>query len=313
MASVAPILVAALAALAILFLYYGSMTAARDGRQAARLKRRVEHSGGLPAEGRPDLLQSVSGSFWRFLLGVGQKVGPQDAETLSATRTRLVQAGLRKHNAHVIFWGVKSFLALTFLLPVLFSKLLADAFHGNNLLLAFVGLCAAAVGFYLPEIWLSMRLSARKQGILEELPDALDLLVVCVESGMGLDQSINRVVQETAHSSRFLNEELKLLTLEMRAGKMRSEAMKSMAWRIGVEDVSNLVTLVIQSDIFGTSVAQTLRVYSDTMRTKRNQRAEEKAAQLPIKLLFPLIFCIFPALFVIILGPAIINIFFSGK
>lgn len=142
---------------------------------------------------------------------------------------------------------------------------------------------------------------------MEGFPDALDLLVVCVESGMGLDAAIDRVGEEMKLSNAPLSEELRLYNMEMRVGKSRVDALKSLAGRTDLEDMKSLVTLLIQTDKFGTSMAQALRIHSDTMRGQRHQRAEEKAAKLPVKLLIPLVFCIFPALFVVILGPAIIQ------
>ena len=141
------------------------------------------------------------------------------------------------------------------------------------------------------------------------LPDALDLLVVCVEAGMGLDQAINRVAEEIKLTNDVLSDEFKLFNLEMRAGKPRQEAMKDLALRIDLEDMNNLVNLLIQTDRFGTSIAQALTVYSDTFRTKRFMHAEEVAAKLPVKLVLPLILFIFPSLFVAIAGPAAIRVF----
>ncbi len=154
-----------------------------------------------------------------------------------------------------------------------------------------------------------MRTSRRKNKILEGLPDALDLMVVCVETGMGLDATINRVAEEIGLGHKILSDELKLMNLEIRAGKSREDALRDLATRTGLEDMNSLVTLLIQTDRFGTSVAQALRVYSDSVRTKRYQRAEEIAAKLPIKLMLPLILLIFPSLFVVILGPAAVRVY----
>ena len=145
--------------------------------------------------------------------------------------------------------------------------------------------------------------------LLKALPDALDLLVICVEAGMGLDEGINRVANEIKLTSADLSEEFRFLNLELRAGKNRESALKNLALRTDIEEMRNLVTLLIQADKFGTSVATTLRVYSDTFRTQRMQKAEELAAKIPVKLVFPLILFIFPSLFVAILGPAVIRIF----
>ena len=170
-------------------------------------------------------------------------------------------------------------------------------------------LVLVVLGFYLPNLWLKWRIAKRKEKILEGFPDALDLMVVCLEVGTGLDAAISRVGEEMKLNSKVLSEEFKLLSLELRAGKHRRDALKNLALRTDLEDVSELVTLLIQTDKFGTSVAQALRVHSDSMRIKRYQRAEEVATKLPVKLLFPLILFIFPSLFVILLGPAVIQIF----
>jgi tight adherence protein C len=173
----------------------------------------------------------------------------------------------------------------------------------------FLSVLLALIGFYLPDLWLRMRIARRKEEILKGFPDALDLLVVCVEAGVGLDAAINRVGEEMKLSDKVLSEEFRLLSLELRAGKLRRDALRNLALRTDLEDVSSFVTLLIQTDKFGTSVAKALRVHSDSMRTKRQQRAEEIAAKLPVKLVFPLILFIFPSLFVAILGPAAIRIF----
>ena len=145
--------------------------------------------------------------------------------------------------------------------------------------------------------------------IVNGFPDALDLMVVCVEAGMGLDSAITRVAREIGLSNKVLSDELNIYNLEMRGGKLRRDALKNLALRTDVPEVNNLATLLIQTDKFGTSIGQALKVYSDTMRVQRFQRAEERAAKIPVKLIFPLILFIFPSLFVVILGPAVINIY----
>ncbi|MEN8211972.1 MAG: type II secretion system F family protein, partial [Thermodesulfobacteriota bacterium] len=165
------------------------------------------------------------------------------------------------------------------------------------------------LAFYLPEIWLKQISDKRKERILKGLPDALDLLVICVEAGMGLDSALKRVGDELQLSFPDLSSELHYLNLEMRAGKQRREALTNFAVRTNLKETQSLVTLLIQTDKFGTSVAVALKVFSDSFRTQRFQRAEEKAAKLPVTILIPLIAFIFPALFVVILGPAAINIY----
>jgi tight adherence protein C len=166
----------------------------------------------------------------------------------------------------------------------------------------------AAIGYMLPTFWLGRRIEKRKTAIRNGLPDAIDLLIVCIESGSALDQALNRVAEELALPYPALAHELELLCAETRAGKPRLEAFKNFAQRTKVDDVQSLVAMLVQTDRFGTSIGQALRTHADTSRTKRRQRAEEKAAKLGIKLLFPLIFCLFPAFYVVVLGPALIQL-----
>jgi tight adherence protein C len=179
--------------------------------------------------------------------------------------------------------------------PVLFRPNLAFA------------LSAAGVGYVFPGFLLARIAKRRQHRIRLSLPDALDLLVVSVEAGLGLDQAIQRVADELAFAHPELAEELRLINLELRAGKARSDALHNLAERTGVDDVASLVAMLVQTDRFGTSVAQSLRVHSDTLRTKRRQRAEEAAAKTGVKMVFPLVFCIFPAIWVVTIGPAVIK------
>lgn len=219
-----------------------------------------------------------------------------------------MKAGL--HSPHIVsvFWGIKLFLA--FSLPVAFFVVhiaLLGLFDPRWVLAGSFAL--AFVGFYVPDVWLRIKVARRKEKLARGLPDALDMLVVCVEAGLGLDSAVNRVAEEMKLTNTVLSHELKLLGLEMRAGKSREDALRNLGVRTDLEDVRNLVTLLIQTDKFGTSIAQALRVYSDSFRTKRYQRAEEMAAKLPVKLVIPLILFIFPSLFVAIMGPAAIRIY----
>ncbi|AQV01028.2 hypothetical protein B2D07_09780 [Desulfococcus multivorans] len=167
----------------------------------------------------------------------------------------------------------------------------------------------AYVGLYLPEIWIDLKITKRKDLIAKGLPDALDLMVVCVEAGMDLNAAMNKVAEEIHLTCPPLSEELRMMSLEMRAGKSRQKALRNLGMRVGLSAMDNLVTMLIQTDKFGTSSAQALRVYSDTFRTKRFAVAEEKAAKLGVKILFPLIFFIMPATFVILVGPGLIRIY----
>jgi tight adherence protein C len=170
-------------------------------------------------------------------------------------------------------------------------------------------LVAAAIGYYLPNIVLRRMIFVRQREIFETFPDALDLMTVCVESGLGIDAALSRVTDEMRHRSEVLSDELHLVTLELRAGGSKEKALRNLAMRTGVEDVDTLVAMLIQAERFGTSIADSLRVHADTLRTKRRFRAEEAAAKIALKLLFPLIFCIFPAMLLVLLGPAFIQIY----
>jgi tight adherence protein C len=163
------------------------------------------------------------------------------------------------------------------------------------------------MGYILPGMVLARLAKKRAKRVQLALADALDLLVVSVEAGLGLDQALQRVGQELAFAYPDLSDELRLVNLELRAGKARPDALRNLADRTGVEDLGSLVTMLIQTDKFGTSVAQALRVYSETLRTKRRQRAEEAAAKTGVKMVFPLVICIFPAIWVVTIGPAAIK------
>jgi tight adherence protein C len=168
---------------------------------------------------------------------------------------------------------------------------------------------AGVLGYVLPAFYIAARIKSRQKQMQKALPDALDLLVVCVEAGLGLNQALVRVSEEIERVSTVLSEQIGLVNLEIRAGTPRDEALRNLADRTGLEDIRSLVAMLIQTDRFGTSIAQALRVQSETLRTKRRQRAEEAAAKTTIKLVFPLVLFIFPAMFVVILGPALIQIF----
>jgi tight adherence protein C len=239
---------------------------------------------------------------------ITKHVSPVKIEDYSATRLKFLRAGIRYENANASFWGNKILLMLS--LPLIFLALRIWVFQLMTYQMTLLcGVLIALLGFYLPDIWLRQKTDKRKIELLHALPDALDLLVICVEAGMGLDSAIYRVAQETKLTSPELSGELQLLNLEIRAGKQRKDALKNLAMRTNLEEISSLVTLLIQTEQFGTSTADALRIYSDSFRTQRYQKAEEKAAKLPVKLIFPLLVFIFPALFVVLLGPAAISIY----
>jgi tight adherence protein C len=217
----------------------------------------------------------------------------------SRLQQRLVTAGYRGTEALVVFAGIRVALALLGFVLVATPILMRP-----NFMLAPI---TCAFGYILPTMVLARVARARQHRIRLSLPDALDLLVVSVEAGLGLDQALQRVGQELEYAHPELCEELRLINLELRAGKARSDALHNLAERTGVDDVASLAAMLVQTDKFGTSVAQSLRVHSETLRTKRRQRAEEAAAKTGVKMVFPLVICIFPAVWVVTIGPAAIK------
>jgi tight adherence protein C len=224
---------------------------------------------------------------------------PRSPSEMGKLQRRLVAAGYRRNEAVAIFLGIRVGVAL-----LMFALLATPLLFRPNLLLA---LGACGVGYMLPGMLLARQAKRRQHRIQLGLPDGLDLLVVSVEAGLGLDQAIQRVGEELAFAHQDLSDELSLVNLELRAGKARSEALRNLGERTGVDDMISLVTMLIQTDKFGTSVAQSLRVHSETLRTKRRQRAEEAAAKTGVKMVFPLVFCIFPAIWIVTIGPAVIK------
>jgi tight adherence protein C len=249
-------------------------------------------------QARTDRLKGVLQAF-------GEAVQERSSNS-SALRQRLIRAGYPNAAAVPMFMGAR--LALP-----------AGLFIGAGTLLPTLGYSAAVtlimavyfavMGYVMPGLVVGRRIKKRQKEMQRALPDALDMLVVSVEAGLGLNAALVRVSEEMDRMSPVLSEQLGLVNLEIRAGTSREDALRNLADRTGLQDISSLVGMLIQTDRFGTSVAQALRVHAETMRTKRRQRAEEAAAKTTIKLVFPLVFCIFPAMFVVILGPALIEIY----
>lgn len=204
-------------------------------------------------------------------------------------------------------WPATIFALAQFGLPLLlFAGVVLVFGTGTALIFAVI---AGLIGYFIPNLWLDRVIKQRRREIQNGLPDAIDLLIVCIESGSGIDQALNRVAEELALPYPALAREIEMISAETRAGKPRLEAFKNFAARTKVDDVRSLVAMLIQTDRFGTSIGLALRTHAETSRVKRRQRAEEKAAKLAIKLLFPLVFCLFPAFYVIVLGPSMLNIF----
>jgi tight adherence protein C len=242
------------------------------------------------------------------LAPAGKLVMPSEGWENSPLRSTFVHAGIRSERAVLAFFAAKVLLALG--LPGLYmfvSGLSGGALQFGNALLVII--LIATVGYYAPNLYLRHLERVRQREVFEKLPDAIDLMTVMVEAGLGLDAAIARVAQEISVQSPVLEDELKLVGLELRAGASREQALRNFAARTGVEEVSLLVSLLVQTDRFGTSMADSLRVHSEALRTKRRLRAEEAAAKISLKLIFPLLFCIFPSIMIVLLGPAVISIY----
>ena len=264
---------------------------------------------GFPADDQVDDTEKKGASPLIRLFGkIGKRASASRVEDYSTSRLKFLRAGIRHENALAVHWGVKIFLTVLFPAAFLLARTMALTTLSYQASMAVTVLCAL-LGFYLPDIWLNRKGEERRQKILQSLPDAMDLLVICVEAGMGLDSAINKVAQELGMGGPELSEELQVMDLELRAGKQRTDALKNLALRTNLDEIRSLTTLLVQTDKFGTSLADALRVYSDSYRTQRYQRAEEMAAKLPVKMVIPLVLCIFPSLFLVILGPAAINIY----
>jgi tight adherence protein C len=298
------VLVALCVGAAVLFVM--ELAPSRSSAVARRLQE-VQAGGTLAP---PDVIrrrrrQEQAERLTAIIQALGEKVEVGHRDT-SALRLRLIQAGYPQASAVPIYLGARIGLplvmggSLVLLLPALGQSWVASVL---------MGVWGALFGYIAPTFIIRSRIARRQKQMQKALPDALDLLVVCVEAGLGLNQAMVRVAEEIERVSPVLSEQIGLVNLEIRAGTPRDEAFRNLGHRTGVQDIKSLMAMLIQTDRFGTSIAQALRTHAETMRTKRRQRAEEAAAKTTIKLVFPLVLFIFPALFVIILGPALIQIF----
>ena len=286
------------AVVALMILIFGGVS---------RLRERLELVSGEVSE------KPVKDSVWRRrAISVAKPFArlatPDKDEEVSLLRARFLHAGLRQASAPIVYFAAKALLALV--LPMLFIA--AERSFGwkvTQINWMMVVLVSAAVGYYLPTIVLNVMTRIRQREIFESFPDALDLMIVCVEAGLALDMAVNRAGTEIRLRSPELADELDLVSLDLRIGSTRERALKNFAMRTGLDEVSTFVAMLIQADRFGTSLAESLRVHADGLRTRRQQRAEEAAAKIALKLLFPLIFFIFPSLMLVLLGPAFIQIY----
>jgi tight adherence protein C len=249
------------------------------------LKSTLQHAG-----------ESFGGMMHQF-----ERIVPKTQAEVSVVQQRLIRAGYRQDSAVTMLYGAKVLVPLVLCLLVTVTGL---SRYGSF----FVYILALGLGFLAPDFWLGRRISIRQARIRRGLPDALDLLVICIEAGQSLDQATARTAEELHLAQQAISDELSVVVLEQRAGQARADAWRHLAERTAVDSVRNLVSVLIQAEQFGTSVAKTLRVHSDTLRTQRRQKVEEQAAKTTVKLVFPLVFFIFPSLFLVTLGPAAIVI-----
>jgi tight adherence protein C len=236
-----------------------------------------------------------------------EHVLPRSQAEVSVVSQRLIRAGNRNESAVKVFYGMKV------LLPLLLCTVALVTGIAHMLSPFFVYATALGLGFLGPDFWLGRQITKRQKKIEKGLPDVLDLLVICIEAGLSLDQATARTAEELSKAQPELCDELTVVVLEQRAGRPRSEAWKHLAERTGVESLRNMVSMLVQSEQLGTSIAKTLRIHADTLRTQRVQAIEEQAAKTSVKLVFPLVFFIFPALFLVVLGPAVLIMIDSFK
>ena len=301
-----PIAIIVAAALAALLLFWGLTSVL--GRSLGTVRRRLNQIGGERGEVQGQSLGSRIAGIMRPLERV---VLPSGSER-EGTQQKLAFAGYRSASALTTFYSVKLVLSATLLVSwLLLARLLPNLTWGR---VAFFALAASFVGMILPGTWLDRKVEARHKRLRDGFPDALDLLTVCVESGLGLTQALQRVADELDVCHPELASEISHVTRQMRAGVEREAALRDLATRTGLNDVRGLVGLLVQTLRFGTGVADALRVYSEEFRDKRMQRAEEAAAKMGTKLIFPLVLCLFPSFFVVAIGPAVLRLIeaFSG-
>lgn len=286
-----------------------SLMADRKSTPEDRLRRLMEQASGARRTGQT-IGKKRQDTMQKRLTNVAEQVGksmkPSNEEEIGKIKLRLLNAGFRSENAVQVYMGLKLtcfLLALAITGPYVLTRYsITDT---NGLMILVIG---SAIGLYLPGIALSIRKGQREESIFLSLPDALDLMVVCVEAGLGLDAAMRRVATELINSAPVLCEEFAIANFQIQMGRPRKDVLRDLGVRTGVNDVRSLAAVLIQAERFGSSIATALRVQSDSMRTKRRQLAEERAAKTAVKLLFPLVLFIFPGIFVVLVGPAAIQI-----
>jgi tight adherence protein C len=281
------------------------MTAARPKTAEDRLRRLLEGRSAAAAEANLAKRQVVLQAKVAAAAGkLGQSLRPSDAQELGKIRLKLLNAGFRQEQAVAVFFGIK-LIGLLIGLAVSFPPCFLRWGLSQPTYVATA--CATALGFYLPDTIVGHRKKRRGESVFLGLPDALDLMVVCVEAGLGLDAAMRRVTSELAHSCPVICEEFAIANFQIQMGRPRRDVLRDLGIRTGVDDVRALAAVIIQAEKFGSSIASALRVQSDAMRLRRRQLAEERAAKTSVKIMLPLIFFIFPGVFVVLVGPAIMR------
>jgi tight adherence protein C len=288
----------------LLFLGVTAVMAFLGMKLWARPKEAIERVTATAAELEQEQVVHPSLVFRELLNRLGKRL-PASPKDVNITQKRLIRAGMRNENAMQLLFGAKIVLGVGLPLIMLFVVGGTQAQLTNKFLAV---MAAAGLGFFAPNEYVNIVARRRQKEIKRALPNALDLMVVCVESGLGLDQAILQVAKELDHAHPQISEEFALVNLELKAGKRRAEALRNLAERTSVDDLRKLVAVLIQADRFGTGVAASLRAHSDFMRVQARQIAEEKAAKLGVKLVFPIFFCILPTLFVVTVGPVAVKI-----
>ena len=251
----------------------------------------------------------VSG-LQRAVEKIGRNVVPKDTVRLTRYRARLAQAGIHDPRAVTLLWGAKLVCALIGLLAYPFFGFLMQRLLSNMLL---VSLACFAVGFLLPDFWLYNRIKERQRAILSMLPDVLDLLMVCVEAGLGFDSAVARVAEQEELTRSPLHQELMRMHLEVRAGRPREEALRALGERCGIQEVRSMVSAFVQSDRLGTPLGKTLRVHAESARVQRRHRAEERASLAPLKMIFPTVLFLMPAFFLVAMAPSLLGLIKSFR
>jgi tight adherence protein C len=288
----------------VLFVLLSALTSVMGVRLWARPKATVDRITGAMAEAQTHMPVHPSLAFRDMVVRIGTML-PSPAAQSKLMEKRLVRAGYRSPGALRMLYGARALSAVALPIAAVFLVMTLNL-ASDTRVLTVAG--AALAGYAAPGYYVTLRARRRQRRIRRGLPDALDLLVICVESGLGLDQAVMQTAKELEIAHRYISEEFTLVNLELRTGKRRAEALRNLADRTAVDELKKLVAVLIQADRFGTGVAQSLRTHADYMRVQARQVAEEKAAKVGVKLVFPIFFCILPTLFVVTVGPMAVRI-----